>query len=487
MIVSTQDVELAIPKKLQILSQDQRNKIFSAALEVMENTGLRLFHEEVLSMLKKSGCRVENDVAHIPSKLVETCLRTVPETVQLYTREGEPAMSLGEGISYFGTGADSIFILDSNDGKRRNFTKRDVEQGAILQDYLPNIDFVMSMGTIRDVPDPSLADLHQFSAMLFNTSKPINFYGISPQSSLDIIEMATVIAGSEKNLRERPFIFQFGCGPTPPLTYIESKLDKLLQCCDRGIPAVSLSVGGKGGTAPVTSAGQIVTALAELLTVVVISQLRVEGAAIIIGGFPLAMDMQSGVFSYSAPEVYLVNAAITEMIKSLRIPCYGTGGCSDSKILDEQAAIECAASSYLQVFSGTDLIHDVGFLESGMASSFDMLVMTNEVIGTVKRFVRGIELDEEHLALDVIHEVGPGGHYLGENHTLKHFKKEYYRSELMSRENVEAWSEKGSKRLYDRVKKKVASILNTHEPIPIEEKKKTRILEILNQRHKNVM
>lgn len=487
MKVSTQNVELAIPKKLHVLSEDQRNRIFSAALEVMEHTGLRLSHEEVLSMLKKSGCRIENDFAHIPPKIVEACLCTVPKTIQLYTREGEPAMSLGEDITYFGTGADAIFILDSFDGKRRHFTERDVEQGAILQDALPNIDFVMSMGTISDVPDLSLADLHQFQAMLFNTSKPINFYGISPQSSLDIIEMATVIAGSEKNLREKPFIFQFGCGPTPPLTYIKSKLDKLLQCCDRGIPAVSLSVGGKGGTAPVTSAGQVVTALAELLTVVVISQLRVEGAPIIVGGFPLAMDMQSGVFSYSAPEVYLVNAAITEMIRSLRVPSYGTGGCSDAKILDEQAAIECAASSYLQVFSGTDLIHDVGFLESGMMSSFDMLVMTDEVIGAVKRFFRGIEIDEEHLALDVIHKVGPGGHYLGETHTFNHFRKEYYQSELMSRENVETWCEKGSSRLSDRVKEKVESILKSHEPHPIEEKKKTKILEIINQRHRNVI
>jgi trimethylamine--corrinoid protein Co-methyltransferase len=231
-----------------------------------------------------------------------------------------------------------------------------------------------------------------------------------------------------------------------------------------------------------TSAGQVVSTLAELMTVLVISQIRCAGAPIIIGGMPLAMDMHSGTFSFSAPEVYLTNAAVTEMIRFLGVPSYGTGGCSDAKTLDEQAAVECSVSSYLQVFSGTDLIHDVGFIESGMTTSFDVLVLTDEVIQTVKRFFNGMEIDEAHLALDVIHKVGPGGHFLSESHTLENFRKEYWLPGLMDRDNYETWREKGSMNFSERIKEKVKSILNNHRPLLIDGKKKTKIMEIINRR-----
>jgi len=479
--ISSQDVESAIPK-LQVLSEDQRNKIFSATLEVMERTGLRIHHSEILSMLKDAGSHVENGVAHITAQLVERCLSTAPKSFQIYTRDGEPAMRLGEDISYFGAGVGAPFILDSFDGKRRLFTKRDVEQGALVQDALPNIDFVMAMGEISDVPDPFLANIHQFQAMLFNTSKPINFMSTSLQDTSDIIEMAAVVAGSEDNLREKPFIIMFGVGPTPPLTFVESKLERFLLCVDKGIPIVSLSAAASGGTAPVTLAGHIVCSLAEMLTAVVMSQLRVQGAPTIIGGMPLLMDMKTCIFSYGAPEFHLANAAISEIVRSLGIPSYGTAGISDSKILDEQAAIESISQTYSQVLSRTNLIHDVGFLESALIGSFDMLVMSDEIIGMVKRFCRGIRIDEEHLAIDVLHKVGPGGNFISEIHTLNHFRKEQWRPSLINRERYETWYKGGSTTLKDRVNERVKSILNTHKPRPIEDKKRVKILEIINRR-----
>ena len=225
--------------------------------------------------------------------------------------------------------------------------------------------------------------------------------------------------------------------------------------------------------------------LAEQITAVVISQVRAEGSPLIIGGIPLVMDMKSTVFSYGAPEFYLTNAAISELIRFLGVPGYGTAGCSDSKIMDEQASIECIASSYFQLLTRTNLIHDVGFLDSAMVGSFDMIVMSDEVIGMVKRFAEGMRIDDEHLAIDVIHEVGPGGHYLNEMHTLTHFKKDYWQPELICRDDHENWCDKGSTRLSDRVNEKVRSILESHKPNLIEEKKRNQIMEIIDRRHKN--
>jgi trimethylamine--corrinoid protein Co-methyltransferase len=472
--------EKAVPS-LNLLSEKQIQTIYAAGLKVLQNPGLRIHNHRVLSILDKAGCSIDNDVARIPEHLVERSLNTAPKTIQLYTREGEPALKLGEDISYYGAGAGAPFILDSTDGRKRLFIKRDVEQCARVQDALPNLDFVMAMGEISGLADSSLSDIHQFQAMLLNTSKPINFMAASTQSTLDIIEMASVVAGGEDKLKEKPFIFLFGVGPTPPLTFEEHKLERHMLCAEKMIPMVSLSAGGSGGTAPMTGAGHLVCMVAELLTVVVISQVCRQGAPIIVGGMPLMMDMRTTIFSYGAPEFYLNNLAITEIIRSLGLPVYGTAGISDAKTLDEQAAIEATASSYIQLLSRANLIHDVGFLDSAMIGSMDMLVMTDEIIGMAKRFAQGIIVDDEHLALEVIHAVGPGGHFMSQRHTLNHFR-ETWQPDLITRDDYEKWSEKGSKRFSERTRDKVMSILENHKPVEIPEDRKMAIQAVISRR-----
>ena len=476
----SQENERAVPV-ISLLSEDQCRMIYDAAIEVMQRTGLRIHNDEVLSMLEKAGCEVDNGVAHIPARLVEAALKSAPKKIQLYNREGEPAMRLGHDVSYFGSGVGAPFILDPFDGQKRSFTKRDVEMVALLQDALPNIDFVMALGEISDVTHPALSDIHQFQAMLYNTSKPINFMATSTQSTLDIIEMAATAVGGEDKLREKPFIFLFGCGPTPPLVYERFKLERLLVCADRGIPIVSLAAGGSGGTAPITAVGQLVTMLAELLTAVVIGQLRKEGTPQIIGGMPLTMDMQSTIFSYGAPEFYITNVGINEIIRFLGLPSYSTAAVSDAKLVDEQAAIEATASSFIQLLSRANLIHDTGFIDSAMIGSFDMLVMCDEIVSMARKFVSGIKFDAENLALDVIHDVGPGGNYLATDHTLNHFK-ESWQPNLLTRDSYEVWSDKGGSEMSQRVNEKVRSILSNHKPIKIDKKSREGIETIIDRR-----
>jgi trimethylamine--corrinoid protein Co-methyltransferase len=472
--------EIASPE-MRVLTDNQRDLIYTSALEVMDRTGLKIPNSEILEMLKKAGCNVVEDVAHIPYYVVENCLKTVPRKVTLYTREGDPALEIGGENVYFGAGADCTFILDSYTGERRLFAKSDIEQGALLQDALPNIDYVMSMGVVSDVPD-SLADIVQFEAMVTNTVKPINFSAFSTRSAFDIIKMATIIAGGEEYLREKPFLFQFGSGSKPPLSFEPSKMERLLIYVDRGIPIVCLSASASGGTAPVTGAGHLISSLAEILTSVVMSQLRVEGAPIMIGVMPLTMDMKTGIFSYAAPEFYLSNSAKSELIRSLGIPVYGTAGCSDAKVIDEQAAIECTMSCLLEALSGTNLIHDVGYLESGMSGSFDMLVMGDEIISLVRRFCKGIKFGKEHLALDVIHSVGHGGNYVMETHTFEHFREEQWQPDLLSREGYPNWLNKGGTTLKERVNLKVRNLLKSHKPVPLNEQKKKEIKKIIESR-----
>jgi len=290
-----------------------------------------------------------------------------------------------------------------------------------------------------------------------------------------------VIAGGEEELRRRPFIIHY-VEPTSPLVISKDAVDRLLLSADKGIPVVFTHVPMAGATSPVTLAGTLVTSLAESLGGVVISQLRREGLPLIVGGALGIMDMRTAVTPYSGPEFYLLNCAISELCKFIQIPMFGTAGCSDAKRIDEQAAIELALSVITQILSGANLIHDIGYLDLGLTGSFDMIVMNDQIIAMAKRFMRGINTDDEHLALEVTDNVGPGSSYLTEKHTLKHFKTEHWEPKLMDRGNYERWVKNGRKGLGERVNEKVKSILAEHKPEPLEEDKQEEVLRIIKNR-----
>ncbi|MCD6472482.1 trimethylamine methyltransferase family protein [Candidatus Aerophobetes bacterium] len=469
--------------QFEILSENQRERIYSAALEVLEHTGVKIQGEKALSLLKEAGASADGEIVYIPSYLVENALRSTPKKVLIYTRDGNLAMRLEGFNSYFGTGSDCPSILDSFTGERRKFTKRDVEQAAVICDTLPNIDFMMSMGLISDKPTV-VTDIHQFQAMVFNTKKPIVFTSLTIPGAEDIIKMAGIIAGSEEELRRKPFIIHY-IEPSSPLAVSKEAVDRLLLSADKGIPVVFTPGPMAGATSPATLAGTLVTALAESLSGIVLSQLKREGLPLIVGGTSGIMDMRTAITPYGGPEFYLLNAAMSELCRFIGVPMFGTAGCSDAKKFGEQAAIESSLSVITQVLSGANLIHDIGYLESGLTGSFDMLVLTDEIIAMAKRFMRGINTDDERLALQVIDKVGPGGNYLVEDHTLKYFK-EYWEPKLIDRQNYKRWSDKGSKSLGERVNEKVKSILAEYKTEPLEDKKQREVLKIIEFRERKI-
>ena len=234
-----------------------------------------------------------------------------------------------------------------------------------------------------------------------------------------------------------------------------------------------------GATAPATLASVLVVNNAEVLSGLVISQLRQKGAPFIVGGLPTLLDMQTAIFTYGAPEMHMNSAALAEIAHHYRLPMFGTAGCSDAKVMDEQAAIESAFSCLMSALSGANLVHDVGYLEYGLTASYEMMVMTNEIIAMVKRIMRGIEVNDESLALDVIDKVGPGGNFLQEKHTLQHFRKEHWHPELMDRSNYEKWMQDGRKTLGQRASEKVKQILAEYHPKPLSPEQLSQIDAII--------
>lgn len=464
--------------QFRVLSENQIEEVFRSALDVLERVGTRIYGEEGLSLLHKAGCLVSDEsLVRIPSWLVKDALNTTPERIVIGGRDRTKRIYLEKDKIYFGTGSDCPSLVDPYTDEVRKYTFQDVYNAARISDALPHIDFHMSLGLTSGVL-PQTYDRPQFLAMVQGTSKPLVITTVDREGLTDQYRMACEVLGGPEEFAKMP-LFVVYIEPSSPLSNSVEAVEKILYAADKGIPAIYTPCIMCGGTGPVTLAGTMVQALAEYFVGVVLAQLKKKGAKVIMGGVNSTMDMATSILSYGAPELVLISAAMTDVAKWLRVPMFSTAGCSDAKVLDEQAAIEAAMSITVAALSGANLIHDVGYLESGLLGSFDMLVMSDEIIGMAKHILGGVTVSPETLAVDVIERVEPGGHYLAQEHTRQHFRKEMWFPTLIDRQMRRAWEAGGAKTMADRVRARVVDILEHHEPLQIPSGVEARLKEIV--------
>lgn len=461
------------------LSDDQLAQIHNASLEILDRTGVCLYEEEALNLLKEAGVKVEDgNRVRIPPGLVEWALSIAPKRVVLCDRSGRRVMPLERNNVFFGPGSDCPNILDHRTGERRRGTLRDIEEGIRLCDALPNIDFLMSICIASDI-DQQVADRYQMRAMLMNSTKPILFVTTEFEGTVDAIKMAEAVAGGEEELRRNPICALY-INVTSPLRHNTEALRKLLFMAGKGLPTTYTPVVLRGINGPVTPAGALALANAGELAGLVIAQLKREGAPIILsGGTNDMLDMRTLGDVYAAPENRVM---FVEMAHYYGLPVFGLGGASDSKLPDEQAAAEAAFSLILETLAGTHLVHDVGYLESGMTNSFEQIVICDELINYVKRFMQGLVVNEETLALDLIDQVGPHGEFLGTEHTARHYKEDWY-PRLLDRSDFDTWKAAGGKTLRQRARERVEEILSSHRPEPLPKDVQAKIDAIVEGAH----
>lgn len=454
-----------ITPQFAVLAEDQKEDIHLAALEVLRRTGMQVYSEEAVDLLRGAGCSVTDcNLVRIPAHLVEWAIRTAPPSITVYDRNGSPSMHLAGTNVYYGTGSDLPTFVDPYTGERRQSRKEDICNTAKLCDALPNISFIMSLAVPWDVP-VARSDLHSFEAMVSNSTKPI-VYTAHDRDGLDgIIRMASAAAGGIEELREKPFLVLYA-ESSPPLRHSKEAVEKVMLAAELGLPVLYSPALVSGAASPITVAGTMVIGIAEALTGLVIAQLKRAGAPCVMGVGSGPLDMRTAIHVDVAPESVLLEAAIVEMWRYYRLPSWGYAGLSDSKLFDEQATLEGMLWTLTAALSGANLVHDVGYLESGLTGSLEMVAVTDEMIGMIRRLMGGVEVSEESLAVDVIHEVGPGGYFLGNEHTLRHFKENWYPT-LLDRHNYDDWAKLGKTSLGQRANRKVRDILATHEPEPL--------------------
>jgi trimethylamine--corrinoid protein Co-methyltransferase len=450
------------PASHRVLTRGQIDQIHDASMKVLEQTGVRVDSSEARALLKDAGAFVSGDgTVRIPARLIEWAAGVAPSNLTIYDRTGREAMRLGRRRSYFGTGSDTPNVIDPRTDERRPAVLSDIADFARVCDALPSIDFVMCMGIASDL-EPATAELHHALAMLRNTTKPFVFTALDLAAARNLTAMLDVVAGGREAFRERPFALMYN-EPVSPLGFARDNMEKLLLAAEIGVPSVFMSGLLCGGTSPVTAAGGLVLGNAESLAGVLIAQLKRKGAPVVSGGGILGMDMRAMTPSYSTPEFMLTMAAMAELAQYYGLPSWGYAGCSDAKTFDAQAAADTAEWVLMAALSGSNLVHDIGFLESGLTSSFDQLVFADEVIAKCARMVGGIAVDEESLATAAIAEVGHGGHFLSHRHTAKHFR-ENWPSGLEDRKTHGSWVAAGSQTMAQRIRAKVLDLLETHEP-----------------------
>jgi trimethylamine--corrinoid protein Co-methyltransferase len=411
--------------------------------------------------------------------MVRRALDLAPRSFTVYARDGnsEHNIHIGPGRAHFGPGPTCPNFIDVETMERRPYVKADVPLVAKMVDALPNIDFCESLGTVNDVHH-DLGATYEFAGMFPNTSKPIVAWSYDKYDSEEIHRIAVAEAGGQEAFELRPNYIHY-CEPLSPLVSTEDALDKLIFAANHRVPLIFTPCPIAGGTAPITAAGIIVQAAAESWMGLTIAQTLQPGLPFFMGGVLSVMDMSNMILAYGAPELSLFMAGITELAHYVGLPLWQTGGCTDSKALDEQAAIEGSLSAYFSALTGGDLCHDVGYTESAMTGSVFQLAMMDEAIGYSRRITRGIEVNEETLAVDVIHNVGPNGHYLREQHTRDYYRTEFFYPNLCDRRNYEEWEMMGKQTMSDRVVARVQDILATHEPSPIKPETEKVIEQVL--------
>ena len=458
------------------LGQQECDKIHLAALEILERVGVDVHDNKALQILVKGGAKADGIRVRIPEYLVTKALATTPKHITLCDRSGLVAMRAGGYNTYYGGGSDCLNILDHRTGQRRRPMLKDVREASIVMDALSEIDFVMSLFLPEDV-DQRIYDRYQMQVMLNHTTKPIVFVSPDFEGCVAAVEMCEAVAGGADAFQKRPFATCY-INITSGLIANAEALQKCMYLAEKGLPQLYIPLNAGGVNSPVTTAGCMASMNAGILLGIVLAQLVREGAPVAVPGWnggPYNLKTMVGNYVLADEQ-----GVPTSMGKYYDLPVFGLGGSTDSKVLDHQCGMEATISLMTALLHGANIVHDVGFMDSGLQGSLQLQVMCNDTIGFLRAATSGVLVNDETLALDVIDELGPTGSYLDHAHTMKHFKEPFY-SGLADKGTYSQWVDKGATTMEQRAAKMVDKILETHEPEPLPAEVQAAIQKIVER------
>ncbi len=440
------------------LGAQEAERIHTASLEILERVGIEVHDERARQLLVKGGGKVDGIRVRLPEYLVAWALEIAPKGITLCDRNGKVAIRARGYQSYFGGGSDCLNILDHRTGERRRPTLQDVKEAVMLQDALPEVDFVMSAVLPSDV-DQRIYDRYQMEVMLNHTQKPLVFVTPDFEGCVAAVEMCEIVAGGAAAFQRNPFATCY-INVTSGLVANEEALQKCMFLAEKGLPLLWIPLNAGGVNSPVTTAGCMASMNAGILLGVVLAQLTREGTPVGTPGWNGGpYNLQTMVGNYVLADE---QGVATSMGKFYDLPVFGLAGSTDSKVLDHQCGVEAAFSLVFALLAGANINHDMGFMDAGLQYSFQLLAMCNEHLGFLRAATAGVSTVDDDLALDVIEELGPTGDYMSHQHTLDNFRRAYH-SKMVDKRPYSQWEKKGATTMEQRAAERVDKILAEHE------------------------
>lgn len=462
----------------RLFTDEEVSKIADGVFWTLENVGIEVNSDGARNVLDDAGADVEAEgrVIKFPRSMVEDAIDRAPSQVILHGRDPDHDLFLEDARVYFGTGGTVLYILDLETGEKRPTTVDDIANVGRLVDSLDNVHFYLVPLYPNELPQADV-DVNRFYAAFKNTAKHV-MGGVYTMDGLQqVIDMAAMIAGSEDELRDEPFV-SFITLAIPPLRLDRLYTELMMEVARRGLPVAIPSEVLAGASGPMTLAGSIVVQLAESLAGITLAQLVNPGTPTILGSTASVMDMKSSAYLSGAIEMGLMQAGVAQMAQYYQLPLYSTAGMSDAKLPDAQAGYEKAMSSLMVGLAGANFIHDAaGPLEFCMSAAYEQYVIDDEIIGMAMRAVRGIEVTDETLALETIREIGPGGHFLTASNTLGHMRTEVFDPQVADRQLRDRWEASGSKDARERAREIARDRLLGHDPQALDPDLDRRIRE----------
>ena len=451
------------------LSNDDIIKIHNTSMEVFEKVGIKIAYNPLLELWRKAGAEIDktHKTAKIDRSIADKCLKSAPHEIVLCGRDPANDIILSGTRTHFGSGGTALNIIDTYTKKRRATNIHDVAAAARVIDACRNIDFFVISCFPADLNRENV-DVNRFYAAIQNTSKHIMGGVYTKEGVCKVARIAELIAGSKDAFRARPFLSMI-TSVMSPLLFDASYTELMETACELGFPLAPSTAPMAGATSPVTLAGTLVQMNVEALSGIISTQLMNPGHPTLYSVVPTSNDLRTGTFCFGSVEMGMMNAAAAQLARYYKLPIYNTAGPSESKIQDSQSAYEAAVSLALSALAGSNYIHEAsGILESGLTISLGNYVINDDIIGMLKRVLRGIEVDEESLALECIRGVGPGGTYISDKHTMKFMRREMYFTELADRKPQKLWEAAGSLTAEERADLTAQKYIETHKALPVD-------------------
>ena len=441
--------------------------IVGKALAILERTGVAGAPCWLRGRLEENGARVRDDGRVVfAAGQVEATLARAARTVVLPGFREDRGIQIGGGHVHVGTGGAAVHVLDSDGNTYRPSRLRDLHRMMRVLEACPHIHYGVRPLVARDVEDPFELDVNTAYTCLRATTKPIGVSFDNAAHVAPVVALFDLATGRSAGFRRQPFCMAIIVHVVPPLRFAEEGVAIMRAAIAAGMPLQICSAGQAGATSPAPLAGALAQGLAECLAGMMVVDALGPGHPCIYAFMPFISDLRTGAMSGGSGEAAIANAAAAQLLRHLGLPSTVSAGMTDSKVADAQAGYEKGYTVALAAQAGADMINlSVGMLGSITVASCEALVIDDDMCGAVLRSVRGVEVRDELIDLEMIERVATGeGHYLGEAQTLARMRCEYVYPTLGDRRGVGEWIEAGRTSIWSRARDRVAKILATEAP-----------------------